>query len=270
MLVPVRELRYWEKKKVIYVSIQETVTGIVLSAMPIGDYDKRLVILTKEYGKISAFAKGARRPNSALLACSQPFVFGNFQLYIGRSSYTIVSADITNYFSELREDLQAIYYGFYFCEFANFLTRENVEAIGMLKLLYQSLRVLTKRIIPFPLVRYIFELKMMFLNGEGPQVFECVSHNSQKEKKQEIECVAFSSVMGGLVCEECAKGKKLIRVIPDTVYTLQFIAATPVEKIFTFCVSEQVLKQLKEIATEYRMFHIETEFKSLEMIDIIQ
>ena len=78
------------------------VTGIILKTEPIGEYDRRVVILTRERGKISAFARGARKQGSRLLASTNPFCFGKFSLYPGKSAYNVSETLISNYFEGLQ------------------------------------------------------------------------------------------------------------------------------------------------------------------------
>lgn len=237
------------------------VTGMVLSAMAIGDYDKRLVILTKEKGKLVAFAKGARRQNSSFMAGSRPFSFGEFTLYEGRNSYHVMNMQISNYFSEISEDFYTTYYGFYFLELAEYYGRENVEAAEMLLLLYQSMRALLKPSLPNALIRCVFELKVLRINGEYPQVFQCVHCGKE-------EVVGFSTKGNGMFCEQCQTlFEDGILVDASVVYAMQYIISTQVEKLYTFTVTEPVLNTLRKVMDSYRKKMIEKEFKSLEILD---
>ena len=96
------------------------VTGMVIASGPVGEYDKRVVLLTRELGKISAFARGARKPGNALMAACESFAFGTFFIYPGRNSYTVEKAAIKTYFRELADDLVGACYGYYFLEFADY------------------------------------------------------------------------------------------------------------------------------------------------------
>lgn len=208
-----------------------TVTGMVLAAYPYNDYDKRLIVLTKERGKITVFAKGARRQNSSLLAVCNSFVFGEFFVYEGRSSFNLMQAKVLNYFSELGTDVEGACYGFYFCEVAEYYTREANDELPMLKLLYQSLRALLNRHIPDELVRYIFELKTLVINGECPVEFD------------------------DLELSDSAR------------YALNFIAASLPEKLYTFTVSDAVLGELRFVLRRFRDLYMEGKFKSLEILE---
>ena len=236
-------------------------TGMVLSVIPIGDYDKRITLLSKEKGKITAFAKGARRPNSQLLAATNPFSFGEFEMYEGRSTYNIVKANISNYFRELAMDVEAAYYGFYFLELADYYAVENGNEKELLKLLYQSLRALESSSYPNRLVRCIYELKVLTINGEYPNVFTCLK--CQKEE----ELTWFSIRHGGTLCKNCGEQEGAVALHTSTLYAMQYIITSPVEKLYTFQLSEEVLRELERIMKRYMEQYVNREFKSLHVLE---
>ncbi len=208
------------------------VTGMVLRAAPSGEGDRRLVMLTRERGRITVFARGARRPGSPFLAACRPFSFGKFTLYEGRDAYNLHGAEITAYFEELSADMEGACYGSYFLEVAEYFARENLEGTELLMLVYQSLRALSKEAIPNELVRRGFELKAMVLNGEY------------------TELPPFS-------------------VSDSACYAWEYVVAAPLQKLYTFTVTEEVLGEFGRCVDEAKRRFLPRPFHSLEILKTI-
>lgn len=208
-------------------------TGMVLKAAPVGEYDRRLVILTRERGKITAFARGAKRPGNQLMAVSRPFAFGAFFLFEGRESYSLQRAEISNYFAELAGDMEAACYGSYFLELTDYYCRENVDGTEMLLLLYQSMRALMKPALPNTLVQLIFELRTMVANGEYTE--------------------------------------KPPRPVSDSAgYAWEYIIASPIESLYTFILKGEVQQELKACVELNKKRFIDRTFHSLEILKMME
>ncbi len=204
-------------------------TGIVLSAMPIGENDKRLSLLTRERGKISAFARGARRTNSPLLAATEPFAFGTFHVFEGRSSVNVNKTEISEYFREIASDPDAAWMGFYFLELAAYFSFENLEAGETVALLFYSLKALLSPAFDNELVRRVFELKLLVINGEYPDPDRCALSQSAD-------------------------------------YAMRFIITTPIRDLYRFGVTKEVLQELSGVIDRFMRGNYNHEFRSLAMI----
>ena len=212
------------------------VSGVVVSCMPIGEYDKRVVIITAELGRIHAFARGARRTNSKLLAGTDPLTFGTFKIISGKNAYTLVEVKIVNYFNELKMDIDRVYYGFYFLELASYFSRENIGEKKLINLIYMAFKALEAKVDKFTpeFIKAIFEWKIFQIEGIMPSIDEGIF-----------------------------LGKKLK---PSTVYAIKMIAVTDITKLFSFDLEAESKREFIKLAEEYRDLNTDIQFKSLEMI----
>ena len=209
------------------------VTGMVLSSVPAGEYDRRVEILTRERGRISGFAQGARRPGSPVMAAAQPFVFGTFMIAEGRSAYKIREARVDNFFAGLRKDVSGSLYGTYFMEVLQYVTRENNDETALLMLAYQTLRALESDTFDNRLVRAVFEIKTIMIEGEYP--------GPRRDTKY----------------------------LDATLYTLDFLFRTAPSRVYTFSVKPEVLEELGSYARWLCKKTWDHRFQSLEILELL-
>ena len=153
---------------------------------------------------------------------------------------------------------------FNFLEVANYYARERNDERELLKLLYQTMRALTNPHLPNQLIRYIFELKVLTINGQGPQVFQCVQCGDRTRP------AVFSAAKGGLVCNECdGEVRDGMFLDGSTLYTMQYIESSTIEKLYTFNVKPEVLEKFGRVMGRLMKMYVDKEFKSLEILQTL-
>ena len=255
-----------------------TLTGIVLSSAPVGEYDRSLSILTCEKGRISAFASGARRPMSSLRAVSRVFTYAKFTVYPRRDSYSVTKCESPIYFDELSMDPGKSCCGMYFCELLKYFTRENCDEAEQVKLLFTSLKALQKGNMPERLIRNVFEIRAIANYGEAPNIFECASCRKNSEESEWI----FNIKQGVMFCRDCYKtaaagteyiqdqSKKDIKKISETVrYTMHYCITAPYKTLFGFSLTEEAREGFSTVVEDYIKRHVDKPMKSLELLEVL-
>ena len=238
--------------------------GIVIKEINTGEADKIITIFSRSQGKISAHAKGARRPRSKLVACTQLLCYGDFVLFKGRNMFSINSCEVIEPFYEIRNDIIKLTYSAHLIDIINDVVQENQPSSRVLQLLLNTLYMLAKTDRKPELLAKIFEIRLMAILGYAPFVRGCMVCGRDKVDKN-----FFSFKNCGIICsaEDCVSTDPYsISITPGTVKALCHIVHSRMEQLFNFNVSEEVLSELTYISRRYLRERLEKDYTKLDFL----
>ncbi|NEQ87932.1 MAG: DNA repair protein RecO [Moorea sp. SIO2I5] len=185
-------------------------TGINLKSIPLGEADRLLTILTREFGLIRVVAPGARKQKSKLGGRSGLFVVNQLLLAKGRSLDKIIQAESTESYPGLSQDLSKLAASQYLAELVLCHALSEQPQEELYELLNEHLRRLEQlpKITANPsglslvlahLSHGVFHL--LALAGIAPQVQLCciTQHSLRPDLTDPNWRVGFSVEAGGTI-----------------------------------------------------------------------
>lgn len=156
------------------------INAIVVKAAQSGENDKMLTLLSPEEGKLTVLAKGVKSLKHQSRNACAPLCYSSFVLKkIKDGFYTLVSAELNESFRTLSEDVVLLSYGAYFASLAEMCVQQGIGADEEVRLLLNTLYVLCKRPAAAPLIKAVFEFKLMEFIGIVPEFSpECPCGNN--------------------------------------------------------------------------------------------
>lgn len=185
----------------------EKTMAIVLKTIEFSETSCIATLFTQDFGKISALAKGARRPKG-------PFENALDLLAIVRLVFLCKSGDTLDLLTEAKlerrfragaRDLTRLYSGYYVAELLQELTDTHDPNPELFAVACAALEALDTDAPPATVIVW-FELAALRLLGHMPQLSECAVCGTELAEGR----VSFGLLDGGVLCPTCRSGRRQV------------------------------------------------------------
>lgn len=223
-----------------------------------GEADKMVTLFSREYGKITAIAYGARRPKSRLSGGMQTFMHIDAALAPGKNLDSIKQYEGKNSFRLIREDLTCMAYGVFIAELVTELCPERQPEPLVFDLLLDIFTLISDR--NPRLVALAGAWQLLSLTGFLPEYKKCICCG------QQISTPAyFVASAGGLACSIC-KATDSIEISAPAVSFLDILLRLDLQNPGHFKVSGSALLETEKMLARYLTYHLDKPLKSLDFI----
>lgn len=223
----------------------EKMQGIVMKTQDYGETHKIVTIFSRQTGKISAVARGAKKPKSRMAAMTQPFIYGDFFVYLNSGLSTLQQGDVIYSFRSVREDIIKTAYASYVVELTDKLTDAHSPDHELFDQLYQTLNWIAEYDdADIPIMMY--ELKLFKKGGFAPIVDKCAHCGGN------VAPFAFSVTEGGLLCSACQHHDPQSIALSNKLARLFYIfSEIGLERVGTISVKPENKKLIRDIMDAY-------------------
>ena len=236
------------------------VEGIILKHRDSGENDRLITLLAKEKGKLTAIARGLRKPQSKLKGYLELFRYNFFQLAVGKNFDIITNAETLVTFDELASDPRRLALASYFAEATDRLVGEREPVPQIFNLLLGVLELLKNNFQDLSLLRSYFLLRLATLLGFQPELYQSILSGERLTAKEKL---FFSAHRGGLLtASEAQKEPSAFAVSPKTVKALRLLTESDPELILKLKMDAKTRNELKRVAQETSLLFLEEPFKS--------
>ncbi|MDP5273102.1 DNA repair protein RecO [Chengkuizengella axinellae] len=240
------------------------VDGIVIRTIDYGEGNKIIVIYTKEMGKVSVMARGAKKLKSRLSSVTQLFTYAQYTYYKTGKMGTLNDVETLKSFHELNLDIFKSTYASYLVELVDRMLEEQEGSAYIFEQLVASLEFIQDDKDP-QIITHIFELKMLELAGYYPVLTECISCGSDLNNSTFI-----SASLGGTLCNKCSSKEQYVKKInARALKLLQVFQQMDIRRLGKINISDPIKNEIKMIMREFMDAHVNINFKSRYVLDQI-